>query len=65
MITLQFSEEDLNLLLNILNQPVISQTVHLMGFINAIQQQAAPQIKPKEDEAKNADGVPANLEEKN
>ena len=66
MINLAFSEDDLTLLINILNQPHLAQTVHLSAFISLIQTQAAPQIKAKEEEkAKNADGVPSELEEKN
>ena len=64
MLKFELSEEDTTLLINILNHPPSAQSVHLAGFINLFQTQAAPQLAPPEAD-KNADGVPTDLEEKN
>lgn len=63
-LTFTMSQEDANLLINILNHPHTAQSIHLAAFINLFQQQAAPQLEPEEKEG-NADGVPADLEERN
>ena len=49
-ITLEFRLKDVNALLNALNNPYNTGTVVLAGFIQAIQQQAIPQV----DKAKSA-----------
>lgn len=64
MLKFELSEEDTTLLINILNHPSSAQSIHLAGFINLFQQQAAPQLAEQEIN-KNADGVPTDLEEKN
>jgi len=43
---LEFSVKEINALLNVLGQ---SPFVHVAGFINAIQKQAAPQVKQAKD----------------
>ena len=48
-ITLEFTVAELNSLLNTLNVPQQAPATTLVGFINAIQRQASPQvIKAKE-----------------
>ena len=48
-VTLEFTVKELNSLLNILNTPNQVPATTLVAFINAIQQQAAPQVnKAKE-----------------
>lgn len=44
-ITLEFPLQDVNVLLNILNAPLSSQSVVNASFINAIQNQAGPQVE--------------------
>lgn len=68
VVTLEFSVRDVNALLNVLNIPNQIPAITLVNFINAIQMQAAPQVekaKASLEAAFNADGVPAELEEKN
>ena len=43
-VNLTFQVQELNGLLTILNAPSQTQTVNLMYFINAIQEQAGPQV---------------------
>jgi len=49
MIKFEFSIEQINTLINALNQPMQVGSVTLVGLINMIHEQAAPQI-PKEKE---------------
>lgn len=67
-VTLEFSVQEVNSLLNILNTPNQVPAITLVNFINAIQMQAGPQVdkaKASLEAAFNADGVPKDLEEKN
>lgn len=67
-VTLEFSVQEVNALLNILNMPNQVPAVTLVNFINAIQMQALPQVEKAKsglEAAFNADGVPKDLEEKN
>lgn len=71
-VTLELTVKDVNVLLNVLNMPQQAPAITLVTFINAIQQQATPQVQKAQeslkavlDAAKNADGVPKDLEEKN
>jgi hypothetical protein len=54
MIKLEFTVEQINVLLNILNTPQNAQTINLASFIQMIQDQAGPQVAElqKEEEAK-------------
>jgi hypothetical protein len=67
-VTLEFSVQEINALLNILNTPIQVPAITLVNFINAIQMQAQPQVEKAKaglEAAFNADGVPKDLEEKN
>lgn len=44
MIKLEFTVEQINVLLNILNVPQNAQTINLATFIQMIQDQAGPQV---------------------
>ncbi len=44
-VTLEFTVQEVNILLNILNMPVQAPTMTLSGFITAIQNQAGPQVE--------------------
>lgn len=48
-VTLELTVKEINALLNILNHPLSAQTVHLMAFIQIMQDQAGPQIKKAQD----------------
>ena len=72
VVNIEMTVREVNSLLNILNTPLQVPTTTFMAFINLLQQQAAPQVMKAEeglkaalDAAKNADGVPKDLEEKN
>jgi hypothetical protein len=67
-VTLEFTVQELNILVNILNMPLQAPTLTLASLINAIQTQAGPQVEKAKaafEAIKNADGVPTELEEKN
>ena len=67
-VTLEFSVQEVNALLNILNTPNQVPAITLVNFINMIQLQAGPQVekaKTSLEAAFNADGVPKDLEGKN
>ena len=67
-VALQFTVQEVNILLNVLNMPLQAPAMTLAGFINAIQNQAGPQVEKAKaafEAIKNADGVPTELEEKN
>jgi hypothetical protein len=67
-VTLEFSVQEVNALLNILNTPNQVPAITLVNFINMIQLQAGPQVEKAKsglEAAFNADGVPKDLEEKN
>jgi hypothetical protein len=49
VVTLEFAVREVNALLNILNTPNQVPTTTYVAFINAIQQQAAPQVKKAEE----------------
>lgn len=49
-LTFTMSREDADLLINILNHPPSAQSIHLAGFINLFQQQAAPQLEEEKVE---------------
>ena len=49
VVTLEFPVHEINALLNILNTPNQVPTTTFVAFINAIQQQAAPQVKKAEE----------------
>jgi hypothetical protein len=49
VVTLEFSVRDINTLLNILNAPYNTPTTTFAAFINAIQQQARPQVTKAQD----------------
>lgn len=68
VVTLEFSVQEVNAILNILNTPNQVPAITLVNFINMIQMQAAPQVEKAKaglEAAFNADGVPKDLEEKN
>ena len=44
-VTLEFTVQEVNILLNILNMPVQAPTMTLSGFITVIQNQAGPQVE--------------------
>lgn len=48
-VTLEFPVREVNALLNILNTPNQVPATTLVAFINAIQQQAIPQVKKAEE----------------
>ena len=48
-VTLEFPVREVNALLNILNTPTQVPATTLVAFINAIQQQAIPQVKKAEE----------------
>jgi hypothetical protein len=48
-VALEFSVKELNTLLNILNTPNQVPATTLVAFINAIQQQAGPQVQKAKD----------------
>jgi hypothetical protein len=48
-VTLEFSVKEINALLNILNTPNQVPALTLVAFINAIQQQAGPQVQKAKD----------------
>jgi hypothetical protein len=67
-VTLEFSVQEVNALLNILNTPNQVPAITLVNFINMIQMQAGPQVEKAKaglEAAFNADGVPKDLEGKN
>jgi hypothetical protein len=71
-VTLEFTVQEVNALLNVLNTPSQVPATTLVGFITAIQKQAGPQVEQAQanlkavfEAAKNADGVPKDLEGKN
>ena len=67
-VTLEFTVQELNILVNILNMPLQAPALTLASLINAIQNQAGPQVEKAKaafEAIKNADGVPTDLEEKN
>lgn len=67
-VTLEFTVRELNEIVNILNMPSQVPAMALVGVINSIQVQAAPQIEKARTNLEavfNADGVPKDLEEKN
>lgn len=67
-VTLEFTVRELNEIVNILNLPSQVPAMALVGVINSIQVQAAPQIEKARTNLEavfNADGVPKDLEEKN
>ena len=67
-VTLEFSVQEVNALLNILNTPNQVPAITLVNFINMIQMQAAPQVEKAKaglEAAFNSDGVPKEFEEKN
>ena len=67
-VTLEFTVRELNEIVNILNMPSQVPALALVGVINSIQVQAAPQIEKARaglEAVFNADGVPKDLEEKN
>ena len=71
-VTLEFTVQEVNALLNVLNTPSQVPATTLVGFITAIQKQAGPQVDQAQanlkavfEAAKNADGVPKDLEGKN
>lgn len=49
VVTLEFPVREINALLNILNTPNQVPTTTFVAFINAIQQQAGPQVKKAEE----------------
>ena len=49
VVQLEFPVREVNALLNILNTPNQVPTTTFAAFINAIQQQAAPQVKKAEE----------------
>jgi len=49
VVQLEFPVREVNALLNILNMPNQVPTTTFAAFINAIQQQAAPQVKKAEE----------------
>ena len=50
-INLQFTFEQTNFLLNVLDNPLNSSTMQRASFINLIQEQAAPQVKALQEAA--------------
>lgn len=67
-VNLEFTVKQLNEIVNILNLPSQVPATALVGVINAIQMQAAPQIEKARKDLEtvmNADGVPKDLEAKN
>jgi hypothetical protein len=69
-VTLEFTVQEINVLLNVLNMPLQAPAITLAGFITAIQNQAGPQVEKTKAafeaiQNANADGVPMDLEEKN
>ena len=49
VVTLEFPVKEVNALLNVLNTPLQVPTTTFAAFINAIQQQAGPQVKKAEE----------------
>ena len=59
MIKLEFTVDQVNTLLNILNTPQNAQTVNLAFFIQAVQDQAGPQVAKLQEEESKKEEVPS------